>query len=89
MSIFSLLSSAALRAATNMPQAISTVLLGHPGGPPHLPRGQGPAREIIVGPAKLFGDKTPSRRDQRRLVGRAVAYRRTKDAPRGDHRGSD
>lgn len=64
---------------------------GHPGGPPSLPRGQAPARGIIrdasTSLSRTHGyGKSPSRRDRRRIDGRANAYASTKFRPRGDHR---
>ena len=90
MRIFSML--AAAFGALSVPLLTSGQSFpGHPGGPPSLPRGQAPARGLIrdasTSLSRTHGyGKSPSRRDMRRINGRANAYARTKFRPRGDHR---
>lgn len=62
----------------------------HPGGQPHLPRGQAPAPGLYSDPRPVQASrKLPSRKDRRRMHGKAVAYARTKAFDKGDHRGAN
>ena len=79
MRIFSLL-AAAFGAASTPLLTRGASYPGHPGGPPHLPRGQAPARGIMGGPVDLATlGKSPSRRDRHRTdVDVATEHLRTR-----------
>lgn len=72
MRIFSLL-AAAFGAAFTPLLTSGASYPGHPGGPPHLPRSQAPARGIMGGPVDLATlGKSPSRRDRHRTTVRLL-----------------